>query len=153
MCLWHLSEWLMNKLNLFFNRFDTEALAPPANTTIKLTTVCQLPPSPPLSLLAAFDPALRFLPTPPSLVSRLTTQYNPIALFTRQCCIISAVVVRQFSTDGCSHRAKHLHLNDKPLCNLHRKPVLRPLKRRDNIHHDDDVSVFSRCFPSAPLSI
>ena len=47
LCVQHLSEWLTNKLNLFFNRFDTEAPALPANTTIKLTTVCQLPPSPP----------------------------------------------------------------------------------------------------------
>ena len=65
--------------------------------------------------------------------------------------IISGVVVRQFSDD--SHRAKHLRLKDEPLCNSHREPALRLLKRRDGTRHEDDVGVFSRCFPSVPLSI
>ena len=36
------------------------------------------------------------------------------------------------------------------VCNSHRKPTLRLLKRHDSTRHDDDVSVFSRCFPGVP---
>ena len=39
--------------------------------------------------------------------------------------IISAALVRQFSANGDSHRAKHLRLKDEPLCNSHRKAALR----------------------------
>ena len=53
------------------------------------------------------------------------------ALFTQRRCIIAEMAVRQFSTVGCSHRAKHLRLKDKLLCNSHRKLVLRLLKRCD----------------------
>ena len=52
--------------------------------------------------------------------------------------IISRAVVRQFSADGDSHKAKHLRLH---VCNSHRKPALRLLKRRDGTHHVDDVGV------------
>ena len=70
-----------------------------------------------------------------------------IAPFTQSCRIIAAAVVCQFSAVGRSHRAKHLRLNDKLLCNT-RKPALQLLKRRDSIRHDDDVCVFSRCLLS-----
>ena len=43
-----------------------------------------------------------------------------------------------------------IRLKDKPLCNSHRKPALHLLKRGDRTHHDDDVCVFSRCFPGVP---
>ena len=66
-----------------------------------------------------------------------------LALFTQRLRIISGEVVRQFSTDGDSHRAKYLHLH---VCNSHRKPALRLLKRRDGIRHVDDVGV-SQVFP------
>ena len=56
-------------------------------------------------------------------------------------------------TQSDSHGAKHLRLKDEPLCNSHRKPALRLLKRPDGTCYDDDVSVFSRCFPGVPLSI
>ena len=56
----------------------------------------------------------------------------------------SGAVVCLFSTDGDSHRVKHLRLH---VCNSHRKPVLRLLKRRDGTRHVDDVSVS----PGVPL--
>ena len=69
-------------------------------------------------------------------------------------CIISAAVVRQISTDGDSHRPKQLRHKDELPCDSDRTPVLRLLKRRDGTHHDDDdVGVFSRCFPGVHLSI
>ena len=40
-------------------------------------------------------------------------------------------------------------VRDKPLCNSHRKPVLRLLRRRDSLRHDDDVCVF-KVFPRCP---
>ena len=56
----------------------------------------------------------------------------------------------QFYADGYLHRAKHLHLKDEPLCNSHRKLVLRLLKRHGSTRHYDDTGVFSRCFPGVP---
>ena len=44
-------------------------------------------------------------------------------------------------------------LKNEPLCNSHRKLALRLLKKRDGTRQDDDVGVFSRCFPGVPLSI
>ena len=57
-----------------------------------------------------------------------------VALFTQRICIISGAVVRQFSANGDSHRAKHLRLKDKPL-------ALRLLKWHDSSCHVDDISV------------
>ena len=76
-----------------------------------------------------------------------------LAPFTQRRHIITPVVVRQFPADGYSHRAKHLQLQDEPLCNSHRKPALQLLKRCDLTRHDNDVGVFSRCFPGVLLSI
>ena len=75
---------------------------------------------------------------------------DTIAPFTQRSCIIAAGVVRQFSTFGYSHSAKHLHLKDEPLFNSHRKPALQLLKRRDGTRQDEDIGVFSRCFPGVP---
>ena len=73
---------------------------------------------------------------------------------TRSCRIISAVEVRQFSAVICSHRTKQLWRKNEPVCNSHRKPMIRILKRRDSVCHDDDVCVsFSKCFPGVLLLI
>ena len=61
-----------------------------------------------------------------------------VAVFKQPLCIISGAVVRQFSADSDSHRAKHLRLH---VCNSHRKPALRLIKRRDGARHVDDVVV------------
>ena len=61
-----------------------------------------------------------------------------VFLFTER----SRGVVHQFSTVGRSHRATHRHRKDELLC-----------KSGDRMHHDDDVCVFSRCFPGVLLSI
>ena len=73
-----------------------------------------------------------------------------LALLTQRLRIISGAVVRQFSADGDLHRAKHIHLH---MCNSHRKPALRLLKRRDGTHHVDNVSVFPGVPPGVPLLI
>ena len=78
---------------------------------------------------------------------RDTTFEESGPFFSKQCHIVSAALVRQFSTNGDSHRAKHLRLKDEPLCKSHRKPALRLLKRRDGTR---DFVVFSRCFPCVP---
>ena len=70
--------------------------------------------------------------------------FTQLALFTQRLHIISGAVVRQFSSDGDSHRAKHLFLQ---VCNSHRKLALRLLKRRDITHHVNDVGAFPRCSP------
>ena len=75
---------------------------------------------------------------------------DTLVLFTQRRRIISGVVVSQFSTNGDSHRSKHLRLKDKLLCNSHRMQVLWPLKRRDGTHNDDDIGVFLRCFLGVP---
>ena len=85
-----------------------------------------------------------------SLADELTPS-STVAFFIQHLHIISGALVRQFSTNGDWHRAKHL--KDEPLCNSHRKPVLQLLKRCDGTRHDDDVGVFSRCFPGVLLSI
>ena len=69
------------------------------------------------------------------------------ALFTQHLRIISGAAVRQFSADGDSHRAKHLCLH---VCNSHRKPALRLLKRRDGTRHFDDVVVSPGDPPGVP---
>ena len=61
----------------------------------------------------------------------------------------TTAVVRQFSTDNDSHRAKHRWRKDKPLCDSHRKPALQLLKRRDGTLHDADVCVY-KMFPRCP---
>ena len=63
---------------------------------------------------------------------------QPLALFTQRLHKISGAVVRQFSADGDSHRAKHRRLSAS---NSHRKPALLLLKRRDGTCHVDDVGV------------
>ena len=70
-----------------------------------------------------------------------------VVLFTQGLRIFSGAVVRKFSNDGDSHRAKHLRLH---LCNLHRKPVLWLLKRRDGTQHVDDVGVSPGVPPGVP---
>ena len=53
-----------------------------------------------------------------------------------------------------SHRVKHLRLKGEPLCNSHRKPALCLLKRCDGTRHDDEVSVFLKCFSSvSPVNL
>ena len=56
--------------------------------------------------------------------------------------------VRQFSTAGDSHRVNQVRRKDKPLW-IHPES----LKRHKGTHHDDDVGMFSRCFPGVPPSI
>ena len=62
-----------------------------------------------------------------------------LALFTQHLRIISRALVRQFSTDGDSHRTKHLRLHTE-------KPALWLLKMHDGTCHVDDTSV-SQVFP------
>ena len=69
-----------------------------------------------------------------------------LALFTQPFRIIYGAEVRQFSTDGEAHRAKHLCLH---VCNSHRKLALWLLKRHDSTRHVDDVGVS----PGVPLLI
>ena len=75
-----------------------------------------------------------------------------MALFTQRSCTIAAAAVRQFSTVGCSHGAKHHRLKDEPLCNSGRKPMLWLLERLDGTHDDDDVCVF-KVFPCPPVNL
>ena len=69
---------------------------------------------------------------------------------------ISTVITRAVTIPylNWNRDTKHRWSKDKPLCNSHRKPALRLLKRRDSTHHDDDHVWVFKVFPrSLPVNL